>query len=110
MLSPVGAGAFVWVRSFSSDRNSSGIVRVFPFGVSRTRLEQAIRDLGLSLRLVAEPSQSDLILGLEAQRKREPKKLLQALAQGTIIYRVKSNTLIQIKSVLYDFFPMRFGR
>ena len=86
----------VGARSFSSDRNSSRIVRAFPLGVSRTRLEQAIRDLGLPLRLVDKPTQSDLILGLKAQRKREPKKLLQALEQGTRVCRIKSNTLVQI--------------
>ena len=95
----VGAG------SFPSDRNSSRIVRVFPLGVSRTRLEQAIRDLGLPLQLVDKPTQSDLILGLKAQRKREPKKLLQALEQGTRVCRIKSNTLVQIKSALLRFFP-----
>ena len=95
----------VGARSFSFDRNPSGIVRVFPLGVSRTRLEQAIRDLGLPLQLVDEPTRSDLILGLKAQRKREPKKLFQALEQGTQVYRIKSNTIIQIKSALLRLFP-----
>ncbi len=80
-------------------------VRIYPIGISRSRLEKAIRDLGAPVRLADQPVHADVILSLKAQRKREPKKLQQALEQGVELLTLRSNTLAQIKSFLSEFFP-----
>jgi stage III sporulation protein SpoIIIAA len=80
-------------------------VRIYPIGISRSRLEKAIRDLGVPVRLADQPVHADVILSLKAQRKREPKKLQQALEQGVELLTLRSNTLAQIKSFLTEFFP-----
>ncbi|MEJ2077162.1 MAG: R3H domain-containing nucleic acid-binding protein [Acidobacteriota bacterium] len=82
-------------------------VRIYPIGISRTRLDKAIRDLHSPVKLADQPVNADVVLSLKAQRKREPKKLKQALDQGVEFYVIKSNTLAQIKDFLSDHFPSR---
>jgi stage III sporulation protein SpoIIIAA len=103
---------------FSSIRSTAGIatrpprrrrlrrpVKIYPLGISRTRLERAIKEVGTSARLADQPINADVILTLKGQRKRQPKKLRQVLDQGVEFYTLKGNTLAQIKSFLTE----RFG-
>jgi stage III sporulation protein SpoIIIAA len=76
--------------------------RVYPLGLSRTRLERAIRELGVGARMADQPLNADILLVLKGQKKRQPKKLREALNQGAKMYSVKSNTLVQIKRVLTE--------
>ena len=80
------------------------LVRIYPIGVSRIRLEKAIRELGVPARVGDQPIHADVILSLKAQRKRQPKKLQQALHEGVEFYIIKSNTLTQIKNFLRGYF------
>ncbi|GAB4248532.1 MAG: AAA family ATPase [Acidobacteriota bacterium] len=82
-------------------------VRIYPIGISRTRLEKAIRELGVPVRLADQPLHADLILSLKAHRKKEPKKLQQVLNQGVEFHTIRSNTLAQIRSFLAERFPTR---
>ncbi|MGH9339490.1 MAG: R3H domain-containing nucleic acid-binding protein [Acidobacteriota bacterium] len=82
----------------------AGITRIYPIGVSRTRLEQAVKELGVPARLADQPVNADVILSLKAQRKRQPKKLQEALDEGVEFYTIKSNTLTQVKHFLKDYF------
>jgi stage III sporulation protein SpoIIIAA len=77
-------------------------VRIYPIGVSRSRLDKAIRELRSPVKIAA-----DVILSLKAQRRKEPKKLQQALDQGVEFYTIKSNTLSQIEFFLQEHFPNR---
>ena len=79
--------------------------RIYPIGISRSRLDKAIRDLRSPVKLADQPVNADVILSLKAQRKREPKKLQQALDQGVEFFAIKSNTLAQIKGFLGENFP-----
>jgi stage III sporulation protein SpoIIIAA len=79
--------------------------RIYPIGISRSRLDKAIRDLRSPVKLADQPVNADVILSLKAQRKREPKKLKQALDQGVEFFTIKSNTLAQIKGFLGENFP-----
>ena len=80
------------------------LARIYPIGVSKTRLEKAIRELGVTARLADQPVNADVILSLKAQRKRQPKRLQEALDKGVEFYTVKSNTMGQIKSFLQNLF------
>ena len=77
---------------------------IYPIGVSRSRLERSIEELRVPVRLVEEPEHADLILSLKAQRKRQPKKLQQALDKGVQFHTIKSNTLVQVKRFLQEYF------
>jgi hypothetical protein len=72
--------------------------------VSRTRLEKAIKELGVPARVGDQPINSEVILSLKAQKKRQPRKLQQALNEGVEFFVIKSNTLTQIKNFLRGYF------
>ncbi len=91
-------------RASREGRRHSGVTRIYPIGVSRIRLEKSIRELRLSARLADQPIHADVVLSLKAQRKREPKKLREALDDGVDFRTIKSNTSSQIKSFLIDYF------
>ena len=81
-----------------------GITRIYPIGVSRVRLEKAIREVGAPARVADQPIHADVILSLKAQRKRQPKKLQEALDDGVDFRIIKSNTSSQVRSFLLDYF------
>ncbi|MCH8820584.1 MAG: AAA family ATPase, partial [Acidobacteria bacterium] len=62
------------------------VVRIYPVGVSRSRLDQAIRELGVPARLGDQPTQADIILSLKPQRRRQPKRLQEALDDGVEVF------------------------
>jgi stage III sporulation protein SpoIIIAA len=78
-------------------------VRVFPYGVSRSRLERAIRELRVPVFVARSPSEADIIVALKAHYRREPAlKLQQAMEADIPIFVVKSNTYTQILACLRE--------
>jgi nucleoside-triphosphatase THEP1 len=96
------AGAGTEHAGQSAGRKS--VTRIYPLGVSRIRLDKALRELGVPGKLVDQPVHADLVLSLKAQRKRQPKKLGEALADGVELRTIKSNTASQIRGFLTDYF------
>ncbi len=82
-------------------------VRIYPIGISRSRLDKAIRALRSPVKITDQPINADVVLSLKAQRRKEPKKLQQALDQGVEFFTIKSNTLSQIEFFLQEHFPSR---
>ena len=85
-------------------RSRTETVRIYPLAVSRPRLEKAIKELGVPARVGDQPINSEVILSLKAQKKRQPRKLQQALNEGVEFFVIKSNTLTQIKNFLRSYF------
>ncbi len=81
------------------------ILRVFPYAVSRGKLERAIRDLDVPAFLVDDFRQADVVLTLKSQERRQPKRLRDAEARGLPLETVRSNTVKQMEKFLRD----RFG-
>ncbi|HEU0116651.1 MAG TPA: R3H domain-containing nucleic acid-binding protein, partial [Thermomicrobiales bacterium] len=79
--------------------------RVYPFGVSRNRLEQAIAQLGVPAVVVRDQRDADLVMTLKNYFRRKPQPLREAEAHGTPIYVLRANTSIQMESVLSGLFP-----
>jgi hypothetical protein len=73
---------------------------VFPYGVSRTYLEQSIRDLDLPLRVLGNLDGADFVLTLKNYYRRRPDSLRQAESRGLPIHVLKSNTVTQVKEAL----------
>ena len=81
-------------------------LRVFPYGVSRSRLERAIRTLRVSAFISKDVKDSDVIIALKANYRKEPAKLQEGITRNVPTYVIKSNTYIQIESVLREIFKM----
>ncbi|HUY97914.1 MAG TPA: R3H domain-containing nucleic acid-binding protein [Verrucomicrobiae bacterium] len=75
-------------------------VSVFPYGVSRTYLEQAIRELGVPLRIQHHVDDADMVLTLKNYYRRKDSPLRAAEAEGVPISVLRSNTVAQIRELL----------
>ncbi len=80
------------------------IVRIYPYAVSRNRLERAIRELRVPAGIADTLSDADVLLTLKSQEKRQPKRLREAGGRGMATHVIKSNTLSQIEGVLREIF------
>jgi len=81
---------------------------LFPYGVSRTYLEQAIRELGVPVRIQHHVDDADMVLTLKNYYRRKDSPLRAAEAEGIPISVLRSNTVAQIRQVLgrlYDVEP-----
>lgn len=85
-------------------------VRVFPYGVSRNRLERAIREMKVPAYITKDSHDADVILTLKAHARKEPSKLREASGRGVPTYVIKSNTYTQIVNVIRSVFRVaEFG-
>jgi stage III sporulation protein SpoIIIAA len=76
------------------------LVRIHPYGVSKAKLERAIRKFRAPALLVEDLDGADLVLTLKAQERRQPRRLRDAQARGIQVAIVKSNTIVQIENTL----------
>jgi len=101
-LEPIGAAGGDGHPPVS--RGPHKIVRIYPYAVSRNRLERAIRELRLPADIANTLSDADLLITLKSQEKRQPKRLREAGTRGVPMHVIKSNTLSQIEAVLRGIF------
>jgi hypothetical protein len=79
---------------------------VFAFGVSRKRLEQAVRELGVPVTVARELDEADAVVTLRNYYRRKPAALRDAESHGVPIYVLKTNTLLQMENMLASLFDL----
>jgi stage III sporulation protein SpoIIIAA len=87
-------------------RNLPATVRIFPYGVSRSRLERALANLRVPATISRDLNESDVVIALKATFRKDPAKLQEARNRSIAAYVVKSNTYIQIENVVREIFGM----
>ncbi|HEV2107087.1 MAG TPA: R3H domain-containing nucleic acid-binding protein [Thermomicrobiales bacterium] len=80
-------------------------LRLYPFGISRNRLEQAIASLGAAAVIMRDLREADLVITLKNYYRRKPQPLREAEQRGTPVYVLRSNTAAQMEQVLAGLFP-----
>jgi hypothetical protein len=80
--------------------------RIYPFGVSRNRIEGAIRQLNVPATIVRDSREADIVLTLKNYYRRRPQAVTDAEAAGIPIYVLRSNTSTQIEQVLGSYFHL----
>ena len=85
------------------------MVKVYPFGISWTKVEDAARGLGLPVAVVHEPEESDVVITLKNYYRRKTPRLRNAESAGIPIYVARSNSTSQIASALTSVFELRRG-
>jgi stage III sporulation protein SpoIIIAA len=81
-------------------------LHVFPHGISRRRLEQAIRDLQLPVIIAREPDEADVAMTLRSEYRQKPPALRDVEDRGIPIYVLKANTVAQIQASLTSVFAL----
>ncbi len=76
--------------------------RIYPFGISRRRLEQALRQTGSGATLAEHLHDADLVVTLRNYYRRKLPALREAEARGVPIYVLKSNTVQQMEQALFS--------
>ncbi len=79
-------------------------VRIFPYAVSKAKLERALRKFRVSAYIVDDLEDADMVVTLKAQERRQPRRLRDAHARGIPFYVVRSNTITQMENFLRGVF------
>ncbi|MCH7811339.1 MAG: AAA family ATPase [Chloroflexi bacterium] len=74
--------------------------RIYPFGVSRRRLEQAVRQTGAAVALAEHLTDADVVMTLRNYYRRKLPALREAEARGVPIYVLRANTVMQMEQCL----------
>jgi stage III sporulation protein SpoIIIAA len=81
-------------------------LRVLPHGISRKRLEQAIKELQLPVIIARDPDEADVVMTLKNEYRQKTAGLRQAEDRGLPIYVLKSNTIVQMEASLTSIFSL----
>ncbi|MGI8999490.1 MAG: R3H domain-containing nucleic acid-binding protein [Candidatus Limnocylindria bacterium] len=79
---------------------------VFAFGVSRKRLEQAVREFGVPVTVARELDEADAVVTLRNYYRRKPAALRDAESHGVPIYVLETNTMQQMENMLASLFDL----
>ncbi len=82
------------------------MIRIFPYGVARNRLQQAARRLGVPAAVAKEINDADLVLTLRAYYRAREQAIMDAEARSIPIYVLRANTINQMEQVLADIFHL----
>lgn len=74
--------------------------RIYPYAIHRSRLQKAIRKLGIRARLVDDLHEADLVITTKAHSRRGIRRLTDAEARGIPVYPLRSNTIAQMEKLL----------
>ncbi|MBI2887666.1 MAG: AAA family ATPase [Chloroflexi bacterium] len=77
-------------------------VLVYPFGISRTRLDQAIKGAQLPVTLADRLEGANALLTVRNYFRRKPQTIRDAEAMGVPIYVLKSHALLQLEQGLMN--------
>ncbi len=81
--------------------------RIFPFGVSRNRLQNAIERLRVPAVIVRDLKDATLVMTLKNYYRQSSQQLRQAEDQGVPVYVLRNNTVTQMERQLAQLFQLR---
>jgi hypothetical protein len=95
------------MMSVARNASASRPLRIYPFGVSRNRLEQAIKGLRVPATLVRDMGEAEIVMTLKNYYRKNPQILREAEQNGVPVFVLKSNTLLQIEGSLGNVFNVQ---
>lgn len=81
---------------------ADGVVKIYAYGIARTRLERAIRERRASAVVVSDLNEADAVMTIRSTYQNRPKKIREAAGRSMPTVVVKSNTFSQISGALDD--------
>ncbi len=97
--------------SFPLETGSSPVpplrtVHVYPYGVARNRLIQAVKRLGVPASIVRDLDQADVLVTLRSYYRNRQQPVVEAEHRGMPVYVLRANTVHQIEQFLSDLFSL----
>lgn len=80
-------------------------IRILPFGLSRARLEQAVRSTAVNIELVSDVREADAVITLRPHYRSRGAAIREAEERALPIYVIKNNTVYQMEQALLQFRP-----
>jgi stage III sporulation protein SpoIIIAA len=80
--------------------------RIFPLGVNRGRLEQAIREMGVPALLVKGEEEADAVFVLKNMYRKQPDRVDAAQAAHVPVYMIRSDSMDRLREALSDLFQV----
>ncbi len=75
-------------------------IRIYPFGISRPRLEQAIKQMGVPATISRDQRDADVVITLKNYYRNQPDRLREAEEEQKPIYILKNNSVEQMLECL----------
>ncbi len=79
---------------------------IFPYGVSRNKIERAIQNLRVNASIARKWDDADVVVTLKTLERKESERLKSIAAENVPIYSIKTNTTTQVQSALKDVFNL----
>ncbi len=73
---------------------------IYPFGINRSKLEQAVSNLGVPAKLTSNVQEANVLMTSKSYYRRKPQSIRDAEAAGVPIYVIKSNKSSQMERSL----------
>ncbi|MCA9833436.1 MAG: AAA family ATPase [Thermomicrobiales bacterium] len=80
-------------------------IRIFPFGLSRHRLDASISRLNAPAIIVKTEREADIVMTLKNTYRNKAEPVREAEMRGIPVYVLRSNTGVQMENVLRSIFP-----
>ena len=93
-------------RRLPSPRSTGKAMRIYAYGVSQKRVEQAAHELQLPIEMTKDVQQARAVITLKNYYRKKPSAVQEAEELGIPVYVLKSNTLIQIQQCLASLFEL----
>ncbi len=81
-------------------------LRVLPQGISRKRLEQAIRELQLPVLIALDVDEADVVMTIRTEYRQKTPLVREAEERALPIYVLKNNTIPQMQASLTSIFAL----
>ncbi len=79
-------------------------MRIYPYGIGRSRLEQAAYNLNVPITIVDTLNQADAVFTLKNYYRKHPAPIADAERQRIPVYVLRANTINQMEGYLGDIF------
>lgn len=86
--------------------STSAAQRIYPFGISRDRLEKAIAGLRIPATIVRDMSEATMVMTLKNYYRQGAERVRQAEGRGVPVYVLRNNTIHQMERQLADVFQL----
>jgi stage III sporulation protein SpoIIIAA len=93
------------------DKSKAGVdtsmlrtIQIYPYGVARNRLMQAIKHLGVPAIVVNEFGEADVLVTLRSHYRKRQRPIMDAERRNMPIYVLRANTINQMQKFLSDLF------
>ena len=82
------------------------VIRVYSYGTSHSRLEQAAREMQLPIELTRDLRQADAVVTLKTYYRKKPPQIRDAEQASVPVYVLKSNTVLQMEQALASMYGL----